>query len=158
VYAHAAAPVCVTEKTWPAIVSVPVRFVVLVFWATLNVTLPLSVPDAPLAIVNQAALLTAVQGQPVPVLRETLPLPAEDVNVWLVGVREGLQVDENENVFETALVAVPPGPTAETRASYSTPATGAGLSRLTNGARILPSASGAGLPRLTVCRTWEEPA
>jgi hypothetical protein len=98
-------------------VSVPVRSVVVVFWATLNVTVALSVPDAPLAMVNQAALLTAVQGHPVPVLSETLPLPAEDENVWLVGVREGLHVDENENVFETGLVEVPPGPTAEMRAS-----------------------------------------
>ena len=124
----------------------------------MNVTVPLSVPDAPLAIVSQAALLTAVQGHPVPVLTEILPLPAEDENVWLVGVREGLQVDENENVFETGLVDVPPGPIAEMRASYRTPAVGAGLSRFTNGTRILPSASGAGLPRLMVCRIWDEPA
>ena len=87
------------------------------FWATLNVTVALSVPDAPLAIVNHAASLTAVHGQPVPVLRETLPLPAEDEKVWLVGVSEGLQAAENENVFETALVADPPGPFAEMRAS-----------------------------------------
>jgi len=98
-------------------VSVPVRLVVAVFWATLNVTVALSVPDAALVIVNQAALLTAVQGHPVPVLRETLPLPAADEKVWLVGVSEGLQAAENENVFETVLVADPPGPFAETRAS-----------------------------------------
>jgi hypothetical protein len=94
-----------------------VRSVDAVFWATLNVTVALSVPDAPLAIVNQPALLTAVQGQFVPVLRATLPLPAEDENVWLVGVSEGPQVEENENVFETSLVADPPGPIAEMRAS-----------------------------------------
>src|SRR5215211_863208 len=129
-------------------VRVPLRCVVVVFCATLNATDPLSVPEAPLVIVNHEALLSAVHGHPVPVLRDTVPVAADDENVWLAGVIDGLQLTENENVFETPLATVPPGPTADTRASYTTPPTGAGFSSDTNWTRILPSGSGAGLPRL----------
>jgi len=121
-----------------------------VFSATLNVTVPLSVPDAPPVIVNHAALLTDVHGHPVAILTATLPLPADDGNVWLVGVIDALHVSEKENVFDTSLAVLPPGPTAETRASYTTPGTGAGFSSDRNSTRILPSASGAGFPRPTV--------
>jgi hypothetical protein len=129
---------------------VPERSVVAVFAATLNVTVPLSVPEAPLVIVIHAALLTAVHVHPVAILTETLPLPAADEKFWPVGVIEGLHVSENANVFETSLALDPPGPTAATRASYTTPGMGAGFSSETNSTRILPSASGAGFPRLTV--------
>ena len=119
------------------------------FSATAKATVPLSVPEAPLVIVNHAALLTEVQLHPVAILTATLPLPAADENDWLVGVIEGLQVNEKANVFDTSLADEPPGPTADTRASYTTPGTGAGFRSDTNATRIFPSASGAGFPRLT---------
>jgi hypothetical protein len=116
-YVHAVAPAWVTEKIWPAIVNVPERSAVVVFAATLNVTVPLSVPDAPLVIVIHATLLTAVHEHPVAIPTETLPFPAADEKLWAVGVIEGLHVSENANVFETLLALTPPGPTADTRAS-----------------------------------------
>jgi hypothetical protein len=51
-------------KVLPAIVRVPVREEAPVFAATLNDTVPLSVPEAPLVIVSQGALLAAAQPQP----------------------------------------------------------------------------------------------
>ena len=76
-YVHGAAA-CVTVKIWPAIVSVAVRSTVVVFWATLNATVPLSVPEAPLVTVSHAALLTAVHEHPIPIRSETVPLPPAD--------------------------------------------------------------------------------
>src|SRR5690349_16511395 len=101
-------------------------------------------------MVNHAALVTAVHEQPVPIRNETVPAPAAEVKLWLLGVIDGLHVVENEKVFETSLIELPSGPTAETRASYTTPGTGAEFSNETNPTRILPSGSGAGLPRPTV--------
>jgi hypothetical protein len=122
-----------------------------VFASTLNATVPLSDPEAPLVIVTHGALLTAVQGHPTAILTETVPLPAADVNVWLIGVSVAPHVPENENVFERGLAELlPEGLTAATRASYTTPATGAGFRNVGNGIRILPSVPGSGLPRFTV--------
>jgi hypothetical protein len=101
-YVHGT-PVCVTVNIWSAIVIVPVRLALPVFAATLKATDPLSVPEAPLVIVNHAALLTAVHGQPVSIRTETVPLPADDVNVWPLGVIDALQLPVNENVFEKSL-------------------------------------------------------
>jgi hypothetical protein len=98
-----------------------------VFAATVNVIDPLSVPEAALVIVSHDALLVAVHGHPVAIRTLTVPPPAAAVNVWLIGVREAPHVPENENVFEKVLAALPDGPTAATRAAYTTPATGAGL-------------------------------
>jgi len=56
-------PLCVTVKVCPPIVSVPVRLLALVFAATLYVTVPLPVVDAPAVIVSHAALLVAVQAK-----------------------------------------------------------------------------------------------
>jgi hypothetical protein len=140
----------VTVNTCPAIVSVAERAVVDVFSATVKVTVPLSDPEAPPVIVSHGALLTAVHAQPSAIFTETLPLPPESVNVWLTGVREAPHVPVNANVFERVLEELPEGPTAATRASYTTPGTGAGFRNVGNGTRILPSTSGVGLPRLTV--------
>lgn len=56
-----APPPCMISKIRPAIVSVPVRVFGVVFAATAYPTLLLPVLEAPLVIVIQLALLTAVQ-------------------------------------------------------------------------------------------------
>jgi len=77
---------CVTVNVDPAIVSVPVRAPP-VFAATVNVTVPLPVPLAPLAIVIQLALLLAVHVQPDCVVTVTgPPVPPSVGNAWLVGL------------------------------------------------------------------------
>ena len=81
---HAAAA-CVTVNVVPAIVSVPVRFVVTVFAATLKPTLPLPLPFAPLVTVIQLALLAADQAQPGPAETVLDPVPPLAVNDPLVG-------------------------------------------------------------------------
>ena len=57
-----AAAACDTVKVCPPMVSVPVRAAA-VFAATLNATVPLPVPEAPLVTVNHAALALAVHAQ-----------------------------------------------------------------------------------------------
>ncbi len=70
-------PDCETVSVRPAIVSVPVRGVVDVFAATLNVTPPL--PDefgpAPAVTVIHEALLVAPHGHPVGIVTETTRVP-----------------------------------------------------------------------------------
>ena len=56
-------PACVTVKTWPAIVNVPVRGDVAVFGATENRTVPLPVPDAPTTTESHPTLPAAVHSQ-----------------------------------------------------------------------------------------------
>ena len=68
----------VTVKVLPPTVKVPVRADVPVLAATLYVTEPLPLPDAPAVIVIHAALLTAVHPQPVPALTETTPVKPID--------------------------------------------------------------------------------
>ena len=58
---------------------------VVLFDATLNVTVPLPSPDEPLVIVTQAALLDAVQAQPDPLVTLKLPLPPAAAKSWLAG-------------------------------------------------------------------------
>ncbi|HET7218196.1 MAG TPA: hypothetical protein VFJ02_09105 [Vicinamibacterales bacterium] len=58
-------PDCVTVKVWPAIVIVPLRWVVLVLAATVNATVPFPDPLAPVEIAIHDAPLVAVQLQPV---------------------------------------------------------------------------------------------
>ena len=86
-----AMPGCVTLKLCPAIVSVPVRELVLLLAAALNATVPLPVPLAPPVTVSQdVLLLTPVHAhpasdvtpvEPVPPPAGTEPLAAESVNV-----------------------------------------------------------------------------
>ena len=58
-------PAWVTEKVWPAIVTVPVRALVEVLAATLTCTVPLPLPDVPEVTVIHEALLVAVHAQAV---------------------------------------------------------------------------------------------
>jgi hypothetical protein len=107
-------PACVTVKVAPAIVSVPVRLVVPAFAATVNVTVPDPVPAAPVLTVIHAALLTAVQVHPVPALTVLLPLPPAAETDCDVGEMVGAHGALNAKVFDRALGALPPGPTADT--------------------------------------------
>jgi hypothetical protein len=100
----------------PAIVSVPVRLVP-VFAATPKVTVPFPVPAAPAVTVIHAALLTAVHTQPAGALTVVPAVPPAAVSDWLAGEMVGAHGAVNENVFERALGAVPPGPTALTTVS-----------------------------------------
>src|SRR5262249_7063784 len=80
------APACVTVKICPAIVSVPVRGVVVRFAATAYPTVPLPMPLDPAVTVNHVgALLVAVQVQPpTDAVTPTVPLPAAALGDALV--------------------------------------------------------------------------
>jgi len=68
------AAVCVIVKLVPATVSVAVRAAP-VFVATEKVTVPFPLPDDPVEIVTNVALLAAVHVQPVPAVTATDPVP-----------------------------------------------------------------------------------
>lgn len=77
----------VTENTWPATTSVPVRGT----WmpgATENVTAPDPVPLEPEAMLIQSALLAAVHGHAGMVVTAIVPLPPAPGALWLVGAIE----------------------------------------------------------------------
>jgi hypothetical protein len=75
-----------TENVWPAIVSVPVRDVVLGLAATLNATVPLPLPVAPLVTVSHGvSLLTPVHEHPAAAVTVVDPVPPAAVTDWLVG-------------------------------------------------------------------------
>src|ERR1700724_2388630 len=56
-------------------VSVPLRVAPVVFPGAVKATVPLPVPDAPVAIVSQLAFEAAVQPHPAPAVTVTLPPP-----------------------------------------------------------------------------------
>ena len=85
-------PTCVTVKVLPAIVSVPVRDVAVVFAAALNVTDPLPDPDVPAVTVSHASLLVAVHAQPPGAVMATVPLPPPDATPCDVGAIVSLQL------------------------------------------------------------------
>ena len=118
------APPCDTVKVRPAIVNVPVRPVVAVLAATLKFTVPLPDPLAPDVTVIQVALLTAVHPQPVPAVTFVLPVPPAATAFIELEDRAKLHTAVNENVFESALGVLPPGPTAATSETYVVPMTG----------------------------------
>ena len=80
-----AAPVWVTVTAWPATVSVPMRWAVEVLVAALKVTVPLPFPLAPPLMVSQAALLVAVQAQPLAAVTAVVDDPAAAASVRDVG-------------------------------------------------------------------------
>ena len=80
-----------TVKLWPAIVKVPVRADPRLA-ATVNVTVPLPVRDAPVLMVSQAALLTAVHAHVLAVVTLTVgPLPPSPSIEALVGLMAKVQ-------------------------------------------------------------------
>ena len=111
------APACVTAMIWPPTVSVPLRGVEDVFAVAAAVTLPVPLPLAPLLIVSQGTLEAAVQAQPVPAVTVALRLPPAAATDRLAGATAKVHGAENTNELDAALVVVPPGPTAATRAS-----------------------------------------
>jgi hypothetical protein len=113
---QASTPPCVTVKVRPAIVMVPVRAAVAALAAAAYPTEPGPVPDPPEVTVSQLAFEAAVQAQPVPAVTETLPVDPGAVIVAAAGEIDGEQGLEVVNGLDSALAAVPPGPTAETRA------------------------------------------
>jgi hypothetical protein len=115
--AHAAAACCVTVNVDPAMVSVPVRLVVPVLAALLNVTVPDPEPDAPVLTVIHATLLTAVHEQPVPAVIVLLPVPPAAAIDCDEGEMVGVHAALNAKVLDLVLSAVPIGPIASTTAS-----------------------------------------
>jgi len=83
----------VTVNRRPAIITLPVRWVALVLGAIVKLTEPAPEPVAPLVTVIQAALLAAVQLQPVVVVTAAEPVPPAAVTVWVVGETENAQAD-----------------------------------------------------------------
>ena len=70
------AAACVTVKLCPAIVSVPLRGLMLLLAAALNATVPLPLPLAPLVTVSHdVLLLTPVHAQPAGVVTAVEPVP-----------------------------------------------------------------------------------
>jgi hypothetical protein len=139
-----------TVNVWPAIVSVPVRADVELLAAIENVTEPLPEPEAPVLTVIQLALLTLVHEQPAAAVTVELPDPPAEAIDRLFGEIVGAQAAVNEKVFDGRLVEDPPGPSADTRPSYTTPAVSGVVSSETKSTRIRPSTSSAGLPSDTV--------
>ena len=80
-------PLCVTVNVCPPMVSVPVRLFTLVFAATLYVTVPLPVVDAPAVIVSHDALLVAVhvKSDALAVTATVLPVAPAAAAVSVVG-------------------------------------------------------------------------
>jgi hypothetical protein len=128
------------------------------------VTVPDPDPAAPAVTVIHEALLTAVHAHPVPALTVVLPVPPAAEIDRLAGDIVGAHGALNANVFDRALGALPPGPTAATIVSYTTPGVRGVDNSETKSTRIIPSTSGVGFPRLTVCagvvpparKTWSE--
>jgi len=75
---------CVTVNVCPAIVNVPVRGFEVGFAAAEKVTRPFAVPDAPLVIVSQLALLVAVHVHPLAAPTVMEPDPPTEATDWLV--------------------------------------------------------------------------
>ena len=78
-------------KVWPAMVSVPVRGLVLVLAVTDQVTDPVPVPLAGVQISQLVALLDGVQLQPVPAVTVSVPLAAVEPGLAPTGEIEYVQ-------------------------------------------------------------------
>jgi hypothetical protein len=91
-----------------------VREVVPVLAATVKLTLPLPVLLLPPVKVIQLALLVTVHVHPLVVVTVVLPVPPAATTLCEVGDNAKLHAAVNENGFDSALWAIPPGPTAAT--------------------------------------------
>jgi hypothetical protein len=78
------------------------------------VTVPGPLPLAPDVIVIHVALSVAVHAQPAGAVTAMVPVPAAAVTLAEAGAIVGAHGALNANVFERALGALPPGPTADT--------------------------------------------
>ena len=112
-----AAAAWLTVKVIPATLSVPVRAEVAVFAAAEKLTVPFPLPGVPAVTVSHDAALVAVHAQPVATLTLTDPVDAAAPSAADVADSVGAHGAERANVFDTALVADPPGPMDVTRDS-----------------------------------------
>ena len=71
---------------------------------------------APVNVI-QGALLVADHVHPAPTVTPTLPVAVPAPTDRFVGEIAGVHTNDHENVFDSVLFVVPPGPTAATRAS-----------------------------------------
>ncbi len=103
------APASFTVNVLPAIVSVPLRGVVVGFAAAVNATLPAPEPDVPDVMVIHASLLTVVHEQPAGADTVTLPVPpvpATDCEAGEIVTVQVMPVCVTVNVLP-AIVTVP---------------------------------------------------
>jgi len=91
-YSHVAGAGCDTVTVLPAIVTVPIRSALPVFAATVSETLPVPVPEAPLAIVIQLALEAADQSHVSVAVTATDTEPPSEATAAVAGETVGLQV------------------------------------------------------------------
>jgi hypothetical protein len=138
-----------TVNVSPAIVRVPVRLLVVVLAATEYETVPFPVAVPPAVIAIHETLLDDVHAHPGIAVTATLPIDAVPPTETLVGEMVALHSEVNANVLDSVLRPGPPGPIATTRASYTVPGDGQGVSSVVKSTRIFPSVCGAGFPRLT---------
>ena len=78
-------PTCVIVALLPPALIVPLRDVVEVFAAALNVTVPLPVPLAPAVMVIHVSVVVAVHEQPVGAVRVTVPDPPPTATACVAG-------------------------------------------------------------------------
>jgi len=113
----AVAPLWVTVNVCPAIVKVPLRPVELALAETEKLTLAGPVTETGDVSVIHVSFARAVHAQVVPALTETERDVAAAGTDIVVVESSGAQGAELVKGFDTRLAEVPPGPTAETRAS-----------------------------------------
>src|SRR5690606_9273803 len=143
------APNFVAVNVSPTAVIEPLRDGERDFGATSELMMPVPAPLAPGVIVMHAAMLSPVHAHSFASITAALPVPPCTGTDMTDAFRCGEHGDENEKVFDRSLAALPPGPTADTRASYSAPGAGRGTNRSTKSTRIFPSGAGFGFPRFT---------
>ena len=106
---------------------------------------------------SQVTLARVVQAQVVPAETDTEPVVADAPTEVATLDSAGAHGAEDAKVLEIWLAELPPGPTADTRASYMVPPTSGTVSREVNANRIKPSASGLGFPMSIEYDGMEEP-
>ena len=79
-------PIWFTAKVWPAMVSEPLRGLVLVLAVTLKLVMPLPLPLLPELIVIQFEAVEACQMHLFPAVTFTLPVPSLDPKDCSLGV------------------------------------------------------------------------
>jgi hypothetical protein len=83
-----ASPASLAVKVWPAMVSVPLRPLLLTLAFTTYDTVPLALPDVPAEICTNPELLFALQPQPAGAVTFTLPVPPPPPKEALVADNE----------------------------------------------------------------------
>ena len=106
-------------KTRPAIVTVAFRCVVAVLAVTLRFTVPFPEPEPPdVTTIHETGLVVAGQVQPPAAATATLiDSPPAATLFLLVGLIANVHGGGPVNGLDTPLAELPPGPTADTRAS-----------------------------------------